>query len=492
MTYYAKNDKVIKVYHSHITISPYKLGENERLERMLSIWIDAEYRFDPIGYYIDENTHILYVPRGINIAMLEKEFNSTAYIIKECIEPDRFTKVKMTVPPRDRIQVESIDFLSGFDDHRDAFKYGQQALILDTGDGKTYTTVHAIVNYKMKACIITHQDKIKQQWIDTFLSKTNMPSDMLINVSGSGNIWDVINGNLVGNIYFVNHQTITSFAKQYGWPTVEKFFSAAKVGIKVFDEAHLNFKNVLHIDFFSDTFKTFYLTANFGRTDTKEGYLYKRAFSNVIKFGEETKNYKEKRKHIVYIPVLYRSNPNTNALYSVMNAYGFSVLNFSKYALHDDINKTQLRNFFKILEMALKFEGKILITVPKIDDTEFIKESIEKMYPFLNKKIGTINSKNSKEYNDEVKTDYDIICSTIKSCGTGVDIKKLRCIINMEPFSSNIVANQLSGRLREYAPDKDTYFFDLIDTAFPSCENQYRAKLYNLRKKCKEVKVMRI
>lgn len=90
-----------------------------------------------------------------------------------------------------------------------------------------------------------------------------------------------------------------------------------------------------------------------------------------------------------------------------------------------------------------------------------------------------------------MKEECDIICSTIKSCGTGVDIKGLRCIINAEPFSSHITANQLAGRLREYAPDKDTYFFDLIDIAFPSCENQYKSKLTNLRKKCKEVKVMK-
>lgn len=490
--YYYHNEKMIRVYHTHITISPYELGENERLERYLSIWIDAEFKYDDIGYFYDGKNKILYVPRGISLPMLQTEFNSVPMIVKEHTTPRKFKNVKMTVPPRSNIQRDSIAFLSGTGDFVQSLKYSQQALILDTGDGKTYTTVHAIVNFKMNTCIITHQDSIKNQWINTFLNMTNMPRENLININGSPNMLEVINGDLVGNIYFVNHQTINSFAKTYGWDMVATFFERAGIGIKVFDEAHKNFKNVLHIDFFSNVYKTFYLTANFGRTDTKEEYLYRRAFASVIKFGEQTRNSTEKRKHIIYVPVLYHSNPTTAQLISVMNAYGFSVLNFSKYALYDDEDKTQLRIFRKIFELANKLEGRILITVPKIDDTEYLVKYIKSEYPDLGKTIGTINSRNQKEDNSMVKENCDIIVSTIKSCGTGTDMKGLRCIINMEPFSSRITANQLSGRLREYAPDKDTYFFDLIDLAFPSCENQYKSKLKDLRKKCKEVQQFKL
>lgn len=490
--YYYQNEKMIRVYHTHITISPYKLGENERIERYLSIWVDAEFRFDPIGYMYDEKERTLYVPRGVNLAMLQAEFNSVPLIVKSHTAPKKFKNVKMLVPPKSMIQMEAIDFLSGRGEFYQAQRYSQQALILDTGDGKTYTTVYAIVNFKMVACIITHQDAIKNQWINTFKNMTNIPLSSLVNINGSPNMLDVINGGLSGNIYFVNHQTINSFAKTYGWHMVSLFFEKAGIGIKVFDEAHKNFKNVLHTDFFSDVYKTFYLTANFGRTDTKEEILYRKAFSRVLKYGEQTRNYKEKRKHIIYVPVLYHSNPSTTDLISVMNAYGFSVLNFSKYAIYDDIEKTQLNKFKYVFELANKLDGKILVTIPKIDDTEYMVQFIKKEYPDLGKSIGTINSRNSKDINHSVKENCDIIISTIKSCGTGVDIKGLRCVINLEPFSSRITANQLSGRLREYAPDKDTYFFDLIDLAFPSCEKQYKSKLTDLRKKCKEIQQLKL
>lgn len=482
-------EKKIRVYHSHIEIFPYTLGENKILEKQLSIWIDAEYRYDPVGYYVMDDT--LYVPRGYNIYALEKQFNSTAFTIKECDEYKSFRGVHMVLPPRDRIQEESIDFLSADGKFKNAVPYSQQALVLDTGDGKTYTCIHSIINLKMRAIIITHQDKIKNQWISSFLDKTDVPEDKLININGSGMITNIMKNKVEGYFYFINHQTITSYAKSHGPEAIRDFFKKIKVGIKVFDEAHLSFKNVIRIDMFSNTKKTFYLTANFGRSDSKESALFKKAFSSVYKFGEETKNYEEKRKHIIYVPVIYRSNPSMMHLQLASNMYGFSVLGFSKYALHLDPDKTMMRNFYQVFDIACNLEGKILVTVPKISDTEYMKSVIAKEYPHLNKTIATINSNNSKEENEDAKK-ADIICSTIKSCGTGVDIHGLRCIINLEPFSSNITTNQLSGRLREYAKDKDTYFFDFIDIGFSVCERQYKTKLKLLKKKCKCIKVLNL
>lgn len=490
LLYINKEPKKIRIFHTHIEISPYKLGENEQIERMLSIWIDAEYRFDPVGYYVKDN--VLYIPRGINPYILEKEFNSTSFTVKKPDDYSVVNNVIITVPPRDRIQEESIDFLTCENNFKSALSYSQQALILDTGDGKTYTTTHAIIKLKMKAIIITHQDKIKQQWIKTFLTKTNISKDRLVNISSSNIIEKIVSGKKSGDFYFVNHQTLNSYGKSHGWDNVHRLFQKISVGIKVFDEAHLSFKNVLMIDFFSNVKKTFYLTANFGRSDSKEERLFKKCFSSVYKFGEETKHYEEKRKHIIYVPVLYRSNPSFNQKQMTINMYGFSVLNFFKYAMHEDYEKTMLNVFFKVFEIANQLDGKILITVPKIEETEYIKKIIDTNYPNNYKNIMTINSKNSQSENDLAKSSADIICSTIKSCGTGVDIPGLRCVINLEPFSSNITTNQLSGRLREYSKDKDTFFFDLIDTAFPTCERQYKTKLSYLKKKCKEIRVMKI
>ena len=483
-------DKKIRVYHTHIEVSPYTQGENPKIERYLSIWLESEHCYDPYGYYIEDD--VLYLPRGYNVYVLEKEFESSAFYVRRADKSEHIKEqIHMLGKPRDRIQEESINFLSCKKNFKKVGKYSQQALILDTGDGKTFTTVYSILQYRLRAIIITHQEKIKKQWIETFKKYTDIDEDKLINIGNSNDMLRVIKGKKEGYMYFINHQTINSCARLHGWNTVREFFKETGAGIKVFDEAHLSFKNVLRVDMFSNTEKTFYLTANFGRSDIKEQMLFKKCFASVYKFGEETRDYEEKRKQIIYVPVLYRSNATFSDINMATNVYGFSVLKFSEYALHRDEDKTMIRHFYHVFDIAAKLEGKILITVPKIDDTEFIKECIKKEYPDLEKSVSTINSKNTKEENSLAK-DSDIICSTIKSCGTGVDIKGLRCIINMEPFNSSITANQLSGRLREYAKDKDTYFFDMIDISFPSCERQYQSKLEFLRKKCKEIKVMRL
>jgi superfamily II DNA or RNA helicase len=482
-------EKKIRVYHTHIEVSPYTLGENESIERKLSLWIDAEYRFDPIAYYV-ENA-ILYIPRGFDTYILEKEFRSTAFVVRDADKYKSFRGVHPTVGPRDRTQEEALDFLSCTGNFANKQSFSQQVLTLDTGAGKTFVTTNSILNIKKRAIIITHQESIKQQWIKTFIEKTDIDIDKLVNIHNSSDIINIMKNKKEGYIYFVNHQTLNSYGKTNGWEAVRKFFIKIAVGVKVFDEAHLAFRNVLKIDFFSNAEKTFYLTATFGRSDSKEESLFKKCFSSAAKFGDETKNYEEKRKHIIYVPVLYRSNPSYLDLQSAMNSYGFSVLGFTMYALHKDIDNTQMRKFYNVFDIACKLEGKILITVARIEDIEYVKECIQKEYRDLGMTIGTIHSKNSKEDNNYAKT-CDVICTTIKSCGTGVDINGLRCIINLEPFSSNITSNQLSGRLREYSKDKDTYFFDLIDIAFPTCERQHKTKMTCLKKKCKSIQIMKL
>lgn len=481
----------IRVFQTHIEVYPYEEGDAESVEKDMSLY--ENYSYDPVGYYIENDT--LYLPRGCSIGFLESVFKTKAILMRDPDPYDSFKWVEMTVPPRGRIQQDAIDFLCGDGKFQNVQPFSQQSLTLDTGDGKTYSAVYAIVKYRMCAVIITYLDKIRSQWKDTFLTKTNMdPSDVIM-LNGSSDIDKVIRGKKVGNIYLVLHQTLNSYARAHNWSAVRDFFKATHAGIKIIDEAHWYYENTLRIDMFSNVKKTFYLTANFERGHRSENYLFKKCFSSVAIFGEETKSYVEKRKHIVYVPVLYHSNPTATQIIDTHNFYGFSALLFADYALRGDKSHTQMSVFYSVFEKACSLDGKILITTSKIDDTSYIKDCILEEYGetiVKGKDIRTIHSKHSREDNEEAAEKADIIISTIKSCGTGVDIPKLRCIINLEPFSSNVTSNQLSGRLREYAPDKFTYFFDLVDISFPDCDRQQKSKIKFLSKKCKEISIWRL
>lgn len=53
-----------------------------------------------------------------------------------------------------------------------------------------------------------------------------------------------------------------------------------------------------------------------------------------------------------------------------------------------------------------------------------------------------------------------------------------------EPYSSSVTAKQVSGRLREYAPDAYTFYIELVDTGFPKVVEMYKKRLKVFKKKC--------
>ena len=124
--------------------------------------------------------------------------------------------------------------------------------------------------------------------------------------------------------------------------------------------------------------------------------------------------------------------------------------------------------------------------ITKISEEQKANQIHNEVMLFLGKELERIHQTSSEQtYNieNEYAKSCDIICSTIKSSGTGVDIKGLRCIINLEPFSSKVTCNQLAGRLREYGPDMYRFYVELIDIGFSKVNDMYRKRL----KKFKEI-----
>ncbi len=471
------NKKTIRVYNTHIEISPYEQGENKEFEFELSLWNSHTFTLIPVGYIVEN--HTLYVPRGIDLNYMKFMFNGEITYEYKCDPYGKF-KSKMTVDPRDEIEEDAIKFLS-IKDNPSNVKHSQFGLLLDTGLGKTYTMTHTVITQGINAIIITHQDKIKHQWYETFKNTSELSDESLVDLDSSTAIEKLLKGKLsFGNIYFINHQTLNSYYKQYGGKKLHMFFKKIKVGIKIYDEAHKFFQNILLIDYFTNTLRTYYLTATFDRSDPKERIIYKKAFSNIVKYGDEANNSIE--PHIVLTVVRYHSSPSYTDLITMKGRYGFSAYNFIDYALSEPG-----RMMPSIIETLLNKigdkEGKILITSPKIESTEQIRDILQYQ---TTKTIATIHSKNTKEENKRA-CDADIISSTIKSIGTGVDIKGLRYLINLEPISYPGLASQLRGRLRKIDDKTESYLFYLIDMSIPGLEEMFKKILPTMKRKCKKI-----
>lgn len=479
--------KSIKVYRTHIEVHPYMQGECMQIEKMYSKYDEVTHKYIRIAYFISDDT--LYLPRGTNLSLLNQLFNATPILVNKSDPAYKLTQdIEMRYGPRDRIQSESIDFLTCKGNFTKGLQHSQFGLNLDTGAGKTFCMISGIVKLYLKAIIITHKTNLKEQWIKEFIDKSDISEDNIINIDGSSDMEDIMCGKKSADIYVVNHQTLTSYAKANSWEQLHAFFKKIGVGIKVIDEAHKYFQNSLMIDFFSDVKLSFYLTATFTRSDPKEIRIFQKAYASLYRFGEETLNYEEVRKHIVLCVVMYRSQPDFSVVKKIVNgAYGFNSYRYIDYTLKQDTKHTMMKVIKKIIDRVENIEGKILITSPKIESVELIAKELK--YE-TDKKIGVVCSKYSSEENRDTIKNSDIISSTIKGLGEGDDIKGLRILINTEPIGSKALVDQLRGRLREYSKEEDTYMFYLVDTSIGYTYEMFKRVKSIFDKKCKKIVMM--
>ena len=282
--------KSIKVYHSHIEVYPYMEGECPQIEKSYSKWDEVVHQYIRIGYFILDD--VLYLPRGTSLTLLSELFHATPIIINNSDPAHSIRKkIEMRYEPRNRIQSESIDFLTHSGRFTKGLNHSQFGLNLDTGAGKTFCMISGIVKLGLKTIIITHKTRLKEQWIKEFIDKSDISEDRIMDIDGSNDMEKIMSGDKEADIYVVNHQTLTSYARLNSWEKLRIFFKKLCVGIKVIDEAHKYFQNSLMIDFFSNIKLSYYLTATFSRSDPKEIRIFQKAYSSLYRFGEETLEY---------------------------------------------------------------------------------------------------------------------------------------------------------------------------------------------------------
>lgn len=479
-----RDDYKINVFHTHIEINRYNLGDKPKLEDMLSVWDDSIYKKVPIGYTYNEELKRLYIPRGCDVSILERMFGYSANII---YIPDEYDEIsmRMLVPPRDDEQRESIAFLIGDGKFTYTKRFSQLSLNLGTGVGKTYVTTAAMSFFRLKTMIITHTNEIKSQWLDTLTTKTDLDEANICNISSSARIDKLLNtkyNKLKYKVYLVNHGTILSYANSNGWESIRELFIHLRIGLKVMDEAHLFFANMLKIDQFSNCKKSIYLTATFDRSNRFEKYLFKLATSSMTRFGVEKQQ--EHRKHIMYLAVMYNSCPPLDIQSHMYTMRKFNKNRYASYLISSS-------KFFVVLEYLvgrmIHKEGKMLLLSTTIESCEVIHDFIKDKFP--NKTVSMFHSKIPKKEKTQ-SWDADIICSTPASCGVGKDIPKLRTIINTEAYSSSVTADQVAGRLREYSETENTYYIELVDRGFKSVYEMYKRRLPTLKKKCLSINTL--
>lgn len=475
----------IKVTNTAIIIDNYTLHENEKLEKPFQIYDPIMHKISYQGLYYDEPNKRLYLPAGMDLwyvksALGEKYYTRLTHTPYKTMNSNIGIKFR----PRDDRQEEALRFMCGIGEYEQNANLNQLSVNLNTGVGKSYCSIATMAFYKINSIVITGSNSLLSQWESEILKYSNIKQEEIIRISGSDYCNMILCGNSgkanKGKVFLCSHGTLRSFGERYGMEKIGKLFELLGIGLKFYDEAHTNFYNMNMIDFFTNTFKTYYVTATPGRSNWRENKIFQISLKNVP--GIDL--FDERLNHTSYIAIKWNSNPSAGAISACKNpVYGLDRNKYINYLTTKKEFYDMLRIIMDMVISAIKKGGRVLLYIGTNDGILRVYYWIAQNYPEFLGDIGIFTSIVDKEDKLEEKK-KKILLSTTKSAGLGEHIEGLKMTILLaEPFKSEILARQTLGRTR----DDNTLYIELVDLGFLYCRKFYNAKLPVFNKYAKDV-----
>lgn len=458
----------IVVKQTSIVVNNYEAGTAPSLERCFMVFDRLTHQYFLKGIEYDEETGRLVLPRGIDIPWLEHQLNQQA---KVDYYHDKFDmlpgQVMLRYKPRDDRQRETLAFMLGKGMYDYTKHRSQLCVNNNTGEGKTWACVTTACIMNMRSIVITSTIGWLDQWKARILEYTDLTPRNICFIKGSARINKLIEeGPGEFRFFLVSHSTIASYAKTNGWDAVGELFKLLRIGIKFYDEAHMFFDNMCKIDYHTNTYKTYYVSATLGRSNEEEDRIFKFYIKNIPSiclFDPESD------PHTKYRAILFNSQPSAQQIADCKNSYGLDRNKYTNYVIEQD-------NFILLLhiimnKIVLNTDGKVLMYIGTQAAIEKVKDWLEDHYPMFTYGVYTHKTPAEKK---QSQLDKRIILSTTKSAGAAVDIAGLKLtIVLAEPFRSEVLARQTLGRTRA----ADTEYVDVVDNSF-----HYTRRFYDKKK----------
>lgn len=465
------------VKNTCIEIVGYQLGSCPQLERNFMVWNPINHKMDILGMYYDSTDEKLIIPRGLDIWKI-KQWLGVQY--HDSIAPNPYKEtgsIGIKYKPRDKEQEEALRFMIGLDQFEENVYQPQLSVNLNTGKGKTYCSIATIAYMRIKSIVITGSTTLLNQWKENIKEYTSLDENDVFFISGSPTMNMIINNKSTkadsAKIFLCTHGTIRSYCEQYGWNKLDIIFKKLGIGMKFIDEAHTNFANMLMLDFFTNVYKTYYVTATPNRSSWQENKIYRLSFKNVpfVDLFDA-----EKDPHTDYIALKWNSHPDPRDIKRCKNAYGLNRVAYIDFVTN---NQYFYQMMYIIMDMYLKCGGRALFYIGTNEGILRVYKWIIDNYPQISGDIGVFTSLLEKEDKIKERDTKKLLLTTTKSAGLGEDIKGLKmAVILAEPFKSQVLTKQALGRLR----DDNTIFIELVDMGFRQITKYYYSKLPTLNK----------
>ena len=460
----------IVVKNTRIEVNNYEMGDCSKLERFFTIFDPVTHSYFYKGLDYDKERKVLILPRGLDISWLEYTLNGEATLDTKYDEFDYVSEpIMIKSTPRDDVQKEALRFILGKAEYHNNAKKSQLGLNLNTGKGKTYVTVTAIAYWLVRSIVITNINVIKQ-WKEKILEYTDIKPREIYIIEGSLSIDKLFNRDPYQyKIYLASHATIKSYGDKNGWDKITELFKYLKLGIKIYDEAHRNFDNMMKIDFYTNTYKNLYITATPQRSAQNEDQIYQLAFKNMPKINLFKQ---DEDPHTQYMAVHFNSKPTPDIISSCKNKFGFNRLFYTDWVID---NERFLNFAYVIMDKVFnltKDGSKALIYIGTNNAIKKFYKFLCDVFPQYKNDIGIYTSIVSESEKKEM-LNKRIILSTTKSCGEAMDIAGLKVtVVLAEPFRSEIITRQTLGRTRA----KNTYYIDCVDDGFLYTKSYFNSK----------------
>lgn len=475
---------MIKLYPTFIKIDNYEQGMSPRLEKSLSVWNQYNYCYEFSAFLIDETNKEIIIPGGYPIHLLQKYFPAVD------IENHRneFTpyreveKYALLSKPKNDIQVKAINFL------RKTLE-PQKYLALPTGKGKTYCVINYLYKCRKLPLVIVDQENLMNQWKESIKKFTSIMEDEIYIIRGKKSVNELMNmkeEELKKYKYFLGIHRTFSLLFEENPNIITELFRKIKIGVKVFDEAHIEYYNIFYMDSVTSC-ETIYLSATPERSNPNE----KRTYTNIFNSVPLYKPFIDER----YLnTVKYQINTKSSAEDQCLmrSKRGFDVLNYSKYIVEQEAFQVTIEDLIgKLYKNNFKQRKKIAIILKMLDHVDKANEIIQN---FLQDKdsdltIGVLTGKTKAKDKPKV-LDSDIIITTDSSLTKGIDVPNLEAIINFVPIGTIPKLNQITGRLR-FLIDKEVFFIDVVDESVPDLCKQFKTRMTYYRKVSKKVYTMK-
>lgn len=317
-----------------------------------------------------------------------------------------------------------------------------------------------------------HRDSLRQQWLNSLYNMNGLSSREVHEIADSEELYNIAHNqhDFDYDVYLMTHATFRAGIRRIG--NIKDAMNITKnlgIGLKIIDEAHLEFRDTLLMDFCFNVKRNLYLTATDGRSSKEENSIFRHVFANTTFYKPSsllTDNIPKKWVEYITVTLNTECKPNIYK-YRVAGGRGMNPASYGKWVIAYDKKQRHFKCCRDLLKIIYENDphAKVLLFMPLIDLCSecayFINKSLNYDETFdYDLDIRTINSQNSKSDNERNKR-ADVIVTTIQSAGTGTDIPGITDIISCSPYVSKITAEQVFGRIRYCG--KVCHYYDIYD-----------------------------